>query len=147
MKHKILALLLLLGSFSINAQDYTTAQETLRSEISSYLSRKGFNPERQSDGLRFKSEGVNYYIEIDKNEKEPMYLRLCRYIKFDEKLTREKVMEGLNGLNVKYGVKVSCQEKNVLVSFEMFVTKSADFTYVFSELFSQVKSACAKVNE
>ena len=76
-----------------------------------------------------------------------MYIRLCRYLKFDDKLTREKVMKDLNGLNVKYGVKVSCQEKNVLVSSEMFITKATEFTYAFKDLLSQVKSACTKVNE
>ena len=147
MKKKLATLLLFLCTVSMNAQSYTQAQEELRSEISSYLSRQGLNPEKQSDGLKFKSEGVNYYIEIDKKEKKPMYLRLCRYLKFDDKLIREKVMKNLNSLNVKYGVKVSCQEKNVLVSTEMFITKSTEFTYAFKDLLSQVKSACTKVNE
>jgi hypothetical protein len=147
MKKKIATLLLFLCSVSLSAQNYTQAQEELRSEISSYLSRQGFNPEKQSDGLKFKSEGSNYYIEIDKDEKTPMYLRLCRYLKFDDKITREKVMKDLNGLNVKYGVKVSCQEKNILVSFEMFLTKATEFTYAFNDLLSQVKSACSKVND
>mgnify|MGYP006916106342 FL=1 len=147
MKKKLATLLLFLCAVSMNAQNYTQAQEELRSEISSYLSRQGLNPEKQSDGLKFKSEGVNYYIEIDKEEKRPMYLRLCRYLKFDDKLSREKVMKDLNGLNVKYGVKVSCQEKNVLVSSEMFLTKATEFTYAFKDLLSQVKSACTKVTE
>lgn len=147
MKKKFAALLLFVCAVSMNAQDYTQAQEALRSEISSYLSRQGFNPEKQSDGLKFKSEGANYYIEIDKNEKSPMYLRLCRYLKYDDKLTRESVMSDLVSYNTTYGVKVSCREKNVLVSSEMFLTKASEFTYVFSDLLSQVKNACAEVNE
>lgn len=147
MKKKIAALLLFFCSVSLSAQNYTQAQEELRSEISTFLSRQGFNPEKQSDGLKFKSEGANYYVEIDKHEKQPMYLRLCRYLKFDDKITREKVLTDLNSFNVKFGVKVSCQEKNVLVSSEMFLTKAEEFTYAFDDLLSQVKSACAKVNE
>lgn len=129
------------------AQNYTNAQETLRKEISSYLSRQGLNPENQSDGLKFKSEGSNFYIEIDKEKKSPMYVRLCRYIKFDDKITREKAIKNLNSYNVKFGVKVSCQEKNIVVSSEMFLTKSEEFTYIFSDMLSQVKSACTKVTE
>lgn len=129
------------------AQNYTAAQETLRKEISSYLSRQGLNPENQSDGLKFKSEGSNFYIEIDKDKKSPMYVRLCRYIKFDDKITREKAIKNLNSYNVKFGVKVSCQEKNIVVSSEMFLTKSEEFTYIFSDMLSQVKSACTKVTE
>lgn len=129
------------------AQSFTSAQETLRKEISSYLSRQGLNLENQSDGLKFKSEGSNFYIEIDNEKKNPMYVRLCRYIKFDDKITREKVIKNLNSYNVKYGVKVSCQEKDIVVSYEMFLTKSEEFTYIFNDILSQVKSACTKVTE
>lgn len=129
------------------AQSFTSAQETLRKEISSYLSRQGLNLENQSDGLKFKSEGSNFYIEIDNEKKKPMYVRLCRYIKFDDKITREKVIKNLNSYNVKYGVKVSCQEKDIVVSYEMFLTKSEEFTYIFNDILSQVKSACTKVTE
>lgn len=130
-----------------SAQSFTNAQEILRKEISSYLSRQGLNPENQSDGLKFKSEGSNFYVEIDKEKKSPMYVRLCRYIKFDDNVTREKAIKNLNSYNVKFGVKVCCQEKNIVVSFEMFLTKSEEFTYVFSDMLSQVKSACTKVTE
>lgn len=129
------------------AQSFTSAQENLRKEISSHLSRQGLNPESQSDGLKFKSEGSNFYIEIDKDKKSPMYVRLCRYIKFDDKITREKAIKNLNSYNVKFGVKVSCQEKNIVVSSEMFLTKPEEFTYIFNDLLSQVKSACTKVIE
>lgn len=129
------------------AQSFTNAQEMLLKEISSYLSLQGFNPENQSDGLKFKSEGSNFYIEIDKKKENPMYVRLCRYIKFDDKITREEAIKNLNSYNKKYGVKVSCQGKGIVVSSEMFLTKSEEFTYIFSDMFSQVKSACTEVTE
>ena len=147
MKKILFSLLMLVCATVSYAQSVTSAQETLRKEISSYLSRQGLNPENQSDGLKFKSEASNFYIEIDKEKKSPMYVRLCRYIKFDDKITREKVIKNLNSYNVKYGVKVSCQEKNIVVSYEMFLTKSEEFTYIFSDMLSQVKSACTKVTE
>lgn len=147
MKKRIATMLLFLCTLTVNAQDYTQAQESLRSEIKSYLLRKGLNPENQMDGLKFKSEGSNFYIEIDRAKKNPMYVRLCRYLRFDDNLTREKAIKNLNSYNVKFGVKVSCQEKSVVVSSEMFLTKSEEFTYVFDDLLSQVKSACSKVNE
>ena len=147
MKKILFSLLMLVCATVSYAQSFTSAQEMLRKEISSYLSRQGLNLENQSDGLKFKSEGSNFYIEIDKDKKNPMYVRLCRYIKFDDKITREKVIKNLNSYNVKYGVKVSCQEKNIVVSYEMFLTKSEEFTYIFSDILSQVKSACTKVTE
>ena len=147
MKKNLFSLLMLVSATVSYAQSFTSAQETLRKEISSYLSRQGFNPENQSDGLKFKSEGSNFYIEIDKDMKDPMYVCLRRYIKFDDRITREKVIKHLNSYNVKFGVKVSCQEKSIVVSSEMFLTKAEDFTYIFEDILSQVKSACAKVTE
>lgn len=147
MKKILLSIAFVFATRFICAQDYNTQQKQLVTQISNYLSGQGYSAEEQKDGLKFKSEGVNYYVEIDKEEQNPMYLRLCRYLKFDDKLTREKVIKNLNAMNVKYGVKVSCQEKNVLVSFEMFLTKSSEFTYAFKDILSQVKSACIKVNE
>lgn len=147
MKKILFSILMLVCATISSAQSFTNAQEVLRKEISSYLSRQGLNPENQSDGLKFKSEGSNFYVEIDKEKKSPMYVRLCRYIKFDDNVIREKAIKNLNSYNVKFGVKVSCQEKNIVVSFEMFLTKSEEFTYVFSDMLSQVKSACTKVTE
>lgn len=147
MKKILFSILMLVCATISSAQSFTNAQEILRKEISSYLSRQGLNPENQSDGLKFKSEGSNFYVEIDKEKKSPMYVRLCRYIKFDDNVTREKAIKNLNSYNVKFGVKVSCQEKNIVVSFEMFLTKSEEFTYVFSDMLSQVKSACTKITE
>ena len=147
MKKILFSILMLVCATISSAQSFTNAQEILRKEISSYLSRQGLNPENQSDGLKFKSEGSNFYVEIDKEKKSPIYVRLCRYIKFDNNVTREKAIKNLNSYNVKFGVKVSCQEKNIVVSFEMFLTKSEEFTYVFSDMLSQVKSACTKITE
>lgn len=147
MRKFIISSLMLVSATISFAQGFTSAQENLRKEISSYLFRQGFNPENQSDGLKFKSEGSNFYIEIDKDMKDPMYVCLRRYIKFDDKITREKVIKNLNSYNVKFGVKVSCQERSIVVSSEMFLTKAEDFTYIFEDILSQVKSACAKVTE
>lgn len=132
---------------SVFAQNYNKAQETLRLQVSDYLSRQGYSPELQSDGLKFKTEGNNYYVEIDKNEKAPMYLRLCRYIKYDKKITRNKVMKNINECNGKYAAKVLCQDNSVVVSAELFVTKSSEFTDAFDTLLDLVQSACLVVEE
>ena len=68
-------------SLSCFSQDYNSAQESLRSQIKTYLTNKGFNPEKQSDGLKIKSEGVTYYVEISSEDVSPMYIRLARYVK------------------------------------------------------------------
>ena len=53
-------------SLSCFSQDYNSAQESLRGQIKSNLTNKGLNPENQNDGLKIKSDGVTYYVEISR---------------------------------------------------------------------------------
>lgn len=139
---RILMLVVLLGAlFAANAAGYNAKQEALISAIEKNLKEQSYSVERQDDGLKFKSEGVTYYIEVDKDETNPMYVRLCRYVKFDDKIKRDKVMKKLNDLNAKYAVKAYCKEKNVIFSAEMFVTSADQFNYAFHDMLSLIKSA------
>lgn len=138
---------MLLCTIGATAENYNAQQEALRKEITSYLQRKGYKTEIQDDGLKFKNEGTTYYVEISDKDTNPMYLRLCMYVNFGTKLTREKALKDLNDYNVKFGVKVCCLKENLLISAEMFVNKSSEFTYAFDELLSQVKSTYDLVEE
>lgn len=143
---RILMLVVLLGALiTANAVGYNAKQEALISAIEKNLKEQSYSVERQDDGLKFKSEGATYYIEVDKDETNPMYVRLCRYVKFDDKIKRDKVMKKLNDLNAKYAVKAYCKEKNVILSAEMFVTSSSQFNYAFNDMLSLMKSAYATI--
>ena len=132
--------LFLCGTITLSAQTYNTQQEMLRTGISKYLYRQGYNPEEQSDGLKFKSEGDNYYIEIDPTEKSPMYLRMCRYVKYDDVVTRNKIWKKLNDCNSKYAIKVTCQDRAVVIAAELFPD-------VFDTLLDLIKSTYESVKE
>lgn len=147
MKKIFFSLMLLLCSAAIDAQTYTASQEQLRSEISSYLSRRGLNPQKQSDGLKFVSENSTFYIEIDPAERKPMFVRLCRYVKWDDTLTPSKLKSNIEDYSVVRAIKVSCHEKYARFSVELFLTDSEEFTDVFDDLLYQVKYACKKINE
>lgn len=143
---RILTLVVLLGSLiTVSATGYNVKQEALISAIENNLMEQSYSVERQDDGLKFKSEGATYYIEVDKHETNPMYVRLCRYVKFDDKIKRDKVVKKLNDLNAKYAVKAYCKEKNVILSAEMFVTSAAQFNYAFNDLLTLMKSAYATI--
>lgn len=143
---RILMLVVLLGALiTANAVGYNAKQEALISAIEKNLKEQSYSVERQDDGLKFKSEGATYYIEVDKDETNPMYVRLCRYVKFDDKIKRDKMMKKLNDLNAKYAVKAYCKEKNVILSAEMFVTSAAQFNYAFNDMLSLMKSAYATI--
>ena len=134
---------MLLSSYAVG---FNASQEALRTAIETDLKNKGYTVERQDDGLKFKSEGINYFIEISKEDTNPMYVRLSRYIKFDDKIKREDVMAKLKDYNSTYAVKAYCKEKNLILTADMIVTSADQFTYVFGDLLSLMKSAAENIN-
>lgn len=135
---------MLLSSYAVG---FNASQEALRTAIETDLKNKGYTVERQDDGLKFKSEGINYFIEISKEDTNPMYVRLSRYIKFDDKIKRKDVMAKLKDYNSTYAVKAYCKEKNLILTADMIVTSADQFTYVFGDLLSLMKSAAENINK
>lgn len=147
MKRVIMFAMLIGTILSSYAAGYNQKQEALRSAIESSLKSNGYTIEREEDGLKFKSEGVNYFIEISKDDTNPMYVRLSRYIKFDDKIKRDDVMAKLKDYNSTYAVKAYCKEKNLILSADMLVTSADQFTYVVNDLLSLMKSAAENINK
>ncbi|WP_285822005.1 hypothetical protein [Xylanibacter muris] len=147
MKKFILFLFAALLTCSMYAQNYNSAQENMRNQIVNYLAKQGYTAEKQDDGLKFKNEGTNYYIEISKEDVSPMYLRLCRYVKYSDSLKQETVIKQLKSYNTKLGVKVCCTDNGIVISTEMFVASSTDFTDIFPILLSQIKATYKTINE
>lgn len=145
---RIIMLVVLLGTlFAANATGYNARQEALITSIQKYLSSQGYTPERVDDGLKFKSEGVTYFVEVSEEDTNPMYVRLSRYIKFDDKVKREAVMEKLMDYNSYLAVKAYCKEKNLILTSDMFVTSADQFTVAFGDLLSLMKKTADKINK
>ena len=125
---------------SASAAGYNARQEALRAGIEKDLKDRGYSVERRDDGLKFMVGGEPYFIEIDEESADPMFVRLARYIKFDDNFKRSDVMKQLNNYNTTYAVKTFCKEKNLIVAADMFVTEPGQFTSVFSDLFSLLNS-------
>ncbi len=145
MKKLLMSLALIFFAISTSAQSYNTQQRQLISQISSYLSGQGYSSEEQKDGLKFKNEGTNYYVEVSKDDKSPMYLRLCRYVKYSESIKQDVVAKQLNSYNAKLGVKVCSTENGLVISAEMYVTSATEFTDVFATLLSQMKATYKQI--
>lgn len=134
-------------SLSCFSQGYTPAQESVRSQIKTYLMDKGYSPENQSDGLKIKSNGVTYYVELSVSDTSPMYIRLARYIKYTDDLTHTKVYTNINQYNGKYCAKVSPQRNLIVISAEMYFNQASEFNAAFETLLEQVKSAYEIIDE
>lgn len=143
---RILMFTLLVGAvLSSYAVGFNAKQEALRTAIETSLKSKGYTAEKQDDGLKFISDGDTYYIEIDKEESSPMYVRLVRYVKFDDKIKRENVIKNLTDYNLKYAIKAYCKEKNIILTGEMFVTDAAQFNYAFDDMLQLMKSTYSTI--
>lgn len=145
MKKILLSIALIFAFANIYAQSFNAQQKELISQISNYLSGQGYSSEVQSDGLKFKNEGTNYYIEVSKEDKMPMFLRLCRYVRFSESIKQDEVTKQLNSYNAKLGIKVCSTENGLVISSERYVMYASDFTDVFPTLLSQMKATYKQI--
>lgn len=146
---KILLSILLLGIFSlgVNAQDYTSSQLDLIKSVQEFLDTEGYHPERQDDGLKFTKNGASYYVEVSKEDTSPMYLRLRRYVRYSDKLSKESIGKNINDYNVKYGVKALCRENAVVLSLEMYLSDASQFIGIFDKCMYQLMSAYRNLTE
>jgi len=139
MKKTILvAIAAFLNVLLVYSQNYNTSQQGLINGIADFLESEGYKPEKVDDGLKFTYSGKVYYIEVSRTDTEPMCLRLRRYIKYTTKYTKDAVAEQLNSYNALLGVKALCSEKAVILSSEMFLTDSSDFTSIFDYLMTRL---------
>ncbi len=145
MKKLLLSLTLVFVAICASAQSYNTQQKQLISQIYSYLSSQGYPSEEQKDGLKFKNEGTTYFIEVSKEDRSPMYLRLCRYVKYSESIKQDVVVKQLNSYNAKLGVKVCNTENGLVISAEMYLTSATEFTDVFATLLNQMKATYKQI--
>ena len=143
----LLSAMLAFAVAGVSAENYNAQQERLRTEVADFLRGKGLSPEKQSDGLTFTKGKYIYYIEIDEDETAPMYIRLRGYFKYNENMTREKVVENLNDYNGTYGIKVLPTNDRVVLSAELFVSGAKDFTGVFDMLLENIEFVHDKINK
>lgn len=130
------------------AQELNVAQTKLRSDIEAFLKEEGFMPSIDTDGeIKFKREGVNYYIRVNENNKSPMFVSLYAPYSYPSDYSVEVFKQATIELNLYKGVKVLCFEKSVRYQAEMFLTDAESFKQVFYKLISQVATVHDAVAE
>jgi hypothetical protein len=150
MKKLLLFLLLLLpfGVQRISAQDFSTAQLQLRTDIETFLKEEGFMPEIDSDGdIKFKREGVKYYVKIYEKDKSPMYLALFAQFNYPSDYPKDIAKMATIELNFYKGVKVLCFDDYVRYQSDMYLKDAETFKLVFYKLINQLTNARQDMNE
>lgn len=146
MKRTLLSIVIcVITSVCAYSQDYNSTQKALIRSIQEFLNNEGCHPEKQDDGLKFTQNGIPYFVEVSPTDMDPMYLRLRRYIRYDSKITKKSVSDNINDLDSKFGVKVLCGEKALILSVEMYVNSSEDFTSSYNVLMLLLMSASERV--
>ena len=132
------------------AQDeFTSAQLSLRNQIKSYIAEEGYMPTIDSDGdIKFKKEGVTYYVIVSKTNSNPMYARLiCSYDYGETTYTRANIAKQLPELSRYKGVKVALYNSTYAYEADMYLTNAKSFTDVFNTLLDQLESIRDELGE
>lgn len=146
MKRLIITLvlgLLILPSISFAQSDsgFNSEQLALRTDLFNFLKEEGFMPELDSDGdIKFKSEGLTYYIRVSKTDENPMYVVLFRQFNNPDEYSAETIAMASTKLNFYKGVKVLCFDKSFRIGAELYVRNAEPVKSAFYKLIGIIDS-------
>ena len=131
------------------AQEFTSAQLSLRNQIKTYIAEEGYMPTIDSDGdIKFKREGTTYYVIVSKTNSNPMYVRLiCSYDYGETTYTRANIAKQLPELSRYKGVKVALYNSSYAYEGDMYLNNAKSFTDVFNTLLDQIDSIRDELGE
>lgn len=135
---------------SVEAKELTSKQLRLRSEINSFLKSEGFMPSIDSDGdIKFKKEGIVYYVMIDANETSPMYVSLVTIYEYDDygKWSRNWFKNVMPEINLYKGVSLVLYDSSAYLSTRMFVTDAEHFNRTFYRMMEVLEAAIDELRE
>jgi hypothetical protein len=124
----------------IQSEDNDSSMEQLQSMYLDYLKREGYFPEIDSDGdVRFKKEGIAYFIDVRSQQKDSEYFRiiLAGFWSIDNEAERLMVLNTADQVNSTVKVmKIYTVEDHTWAAVEIFVPKPEDFKKIFPRLMS-----------
>lgn len=127
------------SSVLMMADDLDEDQLNLRSEIMQFLKEEGFVPSIESDGdIKFKKEGVIYFITVSSTDSSPMYVYVAAYYNYSDRATKRKIEQASIELNKYKGAKIFAANNNYKIQAEMFVRNANAFCSVFYKLMKQI---------
>lgn len=130
------------------ADGLTSAQLKLRDDVFMFLKEEGYVPEIDSDGdIKFKKEGIVYYVSINEKNETPMYLVLEAVFPYTATNTHAKVVGALEEMNMYKAVKILCFDKSYSCRAEMFLTNAEHFKYTFYKHIDQIMAMKDELDE
>lgn len=141
---KRIAIIILFIFVALSAlAELNNSQQSLRSNIMTFLKEEGYMPTIDGDGdLQLKIQGKTYYVSVSESDASPMYVRLSRYFNYPSDYSRIEVKVAAAELSLYKTVKVLCLDSQVLFQTEMYVQEPEAFKYAFFKMVSQLQSAC-----
>ena len=144
----VMFVMLLSAASTFAQKDLTSTQLRLRNEMQSYIRAEGFVPEIDGDGdIKFKKEGLTYYVSIDERDTSPMYIRLFRYHSYNSSRTHAKIVAHAADFCLKKMAKVVCFDDSYYVQSEMYLTESSAFKNIFYKMLDQVDAVEEAIEE
>ena len=148
MKKKILSMAAaVLLVTNVYAQNFTAQQRRVLTEISSYVSKVGYSVEEKNDMLKIKDDGAVYYLEMAKEETDPLFVRFTRRLSFNSSFKKDVAKDHLAALSRKFGIKALLKENEVVLVFDMFFSSSSQLKDCLSSVMKQFDAAYEQLTE
>jgi hypothetical protein len=131
------------GLMQIDKSKGLLSKDDLQKMYLEYLTTEGFKGEIDQDGdVRFKNEGLTYYISIDEKDQEFFRLVLPQVYEFDETKDLTKAIIACEYATGRTKVaKVSIVKNKVWVSAEMLLSAPDQFKTIFKRTLGVCQTA------
>lgn len=141
MKRFIICIITLVMTLGLYAEGLNSQQSKLRNDILSFLKEEGFMPEIDNDGdIAFKREGQKWYITVNSDDTNPMFITLYQIYAYNEDYTKAAISEALAELNSYKGVKTRVGKSAYFYEAELYLVNAEPFKYAFYKLLKQIES-------
>jgi len=118
------------------------SKQYLQNMYVQFLTSEGYVPEIDKDGdVRFKVEGLIYFIHVFEDDPEHFRLVLANIWKIESEYEKQQAMAAANFANTRSkAAKVTVVNDDVWVSIEQFVAKPEDFKGIFRRILSALQN-------
>lgn len=136
-----IAVAFVLATSLLSAQSLDKKQEKLRSQIVSFLNKKGLDASVNEDGdVHFMKNDLHHLVSINPSEQDPMFVAIMRNYEYGTTYTRDVYMLASHEVNKYKDVKVLCWDDHYSLRAEMFISDFKQFATSFDRDMEYIES-------